>query len=52
LFKKIGPLRKCGINWDQLGQSMGTAEVEYEKPEDAEKAIKEYNGILLINLSH
>jgi RNA recognition motif-containing protein len=38
-------LRKCGIHWDDLGNSKGTADVEYERPEDAKAAIKEFNGI-------
>eukprot|EP00826_Nyctotherus_ovalis_P062908 TRINITY_DN9182_c0_g3_i12.p1 TRINITY_DN9182_c0_g3~~TRINITY_DN9182_c0_g3_i12.p1 ORF type:complete len:152 (+),score=5.80 TRINITY_DN9182_c0_g3_i12:252-707(+) len=44
LFADIGPLKRCGIRWDKLGKSTGKAFVEYESPEDARKAIAEYNG--------
>jgi RNA recognition motif-containing protein len=40
----VGTLKKCVIHWDELGFSKGTAEVEYESPEDAQKAIKDFNG--------
>jgi RNA recognition motif-containing protein len=38
-------LKRCGIHWDNLGNSKGTADVEFEKPEDAKKAIDEYNSM-------
>ena len=41
LFEKIGPLKRCGINWNNLGESKGTAEVEYLYHKDAFKACKE-----------
>ena len=41
LFEKIGPLKRCGINWNNLGESKGTAEVEYLYRRDAFKACKE-----------
>ena len=41
LFEKIGPLKRCGINWNNLGESKGTAEVEYLYRKDAFKACKE-----------
>ena len=44
LFSAIGTLKRCGIEWDQFGRSKGLADVEFEKAEDAEKAIKDYNG--------
>ena len=37
-------MKRCGIRWDKLGKSTGKADVEYERPEDAKKAISEYNG--------
>lgn len=40
LFEKIGPLRRCGINWNNLGESRGTAEVEYLYREDAFRAVR------------
>jgi RNA recognition motif-containing protein len=38
-------LKRCGIHWDILGNSLGTADVEYHNSEDAAKAIDEYNSI-------
>ena len=40
VFEKIGPLRRCGINWNSLGESKGTAEVEYLYRSDAFKACR------------
>ena len=40
VFEKIGPLRRCGINWNSLGESKGTAEVEYLYRSDAFKAVR------------
>ena len=40
IFEKIGPLRRCGINWNNLGESRGTAEVEYVYRSDAFKACR------------
>ena len=40
VFEKIGPLRRCGINYNNLGESKGTAEVEYYYRRDAFKACR------------
>ena len=40
IFEKIGPLRRCGINWNNTGESKGTAEVEYLYRSDAFKACR------------
>jgi RNA recognition motif-containing protein len=40
IFEKIGPLRRCGINWNNLGESRGTAEVEYLYRSDAFRACR------------
>lgn len=40
IFEKIGPLRRCGINWNNLGESKGTAEVEYFYRSDAFRACR------------
>ena len=40
VFEKIGPLRRCGINWNNLGESKGTAEVEYLYRSDAFRACR------------
>jgi len=42
----VGTLKRCSIHWDPLGFSKGTADVEFEKPEDAAKAIKDFNGMI------
>ena len=43
LFQKYGRLRRCGINFTQLGQSKGTADVEFERHRDAVSAIRSLN---------
>lgn len=43
LFEKIGPLKRCGINWNNLGESKGTADVEFVYEKDAIKAKKKYD---------
>ena len=43
LFKKIGPLKRCGIKWNNLGESKGTADVEFVYEKDAIKAKKKYD---------
>ena len=40
VFEKIGPLRRCGINWNNLGESKGTPEVEYLYRSDAFRACR------------
>jgi THO complex subunit 4 len=40
VFEKIGPLKRCGINWNNVGESKGTAEVEYLYRTDAFRAFK------------
>ena len=40
VFEKIGPLRRCGINWNNLGESKGTAEVEFLYRSDAFRAMR------------
>ncbi len=37
-------MKRCGIHWDKLGHSKGTADIEFETPEAAKKAINEYNS--------
>lgn len=44
VFGNIGTLKKCRLNHDSFGRPLGSALVEYEKPEDAKKAIEDYNG--------
>jgi len=44
LFSTIGPLVNCGIEWDKIGRSKGSAIVEFKETQHASKAIQEYDG--------
>ena len=44
LFEKIGPLKRCGINWNDLGESKGTANVQYQYEEDTYKAFQKFDN--------
>jgi len=41
----LGKLVRLGINWDCLGKSKGTAEVEYQTSEEASSALELLNGL-------
>ena len=43
IFAKCGPLVKCKINVDKFERSLGTAQLEYEKLQDAIQAVQEFN---------
>ena len=47
LFEEIGPIKLCRFDRDNFDQFLGSATVTYEKPEDAARAIREYNGAYL-----
>ena len=47
LFSKLGELKMCRFDRNQMGQFLGSATVTFEKPADARKAIKEYHGAWL-----
>lgn len=40
IFSRYGDLTRCGLHWDILGNSRGTADIEYETIEDAQEAIR------------
>ena len=43
MFEIFGPLKRCGIHWNNLGLSKGTADIEYVFAQDASRAKQEYN---------
>ena len=50
VFEKIGPLKRCGINWNNLGESKGTAEVEYLYRSDAFRACRKLDFFSIKNV--
>ncbi len=47
IFGTCGQLKRCGIHWDEMGYSKGTADVEYFRTEDAKKAVEEYKSNII-----
>ena len=56
LFEQYGKLTRCGIHFSKLGESLGTADIQFEKHEEAENAISKVNntnvGNLVINVKY
>lgn len=44
-FKQFGTLTRCGVLWDKMGKSRTIAIVEFETTAEAERALKESNGV-------
>ncbi|KAL6924943.1 hypothetical protein FSST1_002217 [Fusarium sambucinum] len=44
LFQRIGPVSRLQLRYDRAGRSEGTAYVTYERREDAEEAVKQFDG--------
>jgi len=47
LFSEFGPIRKYGVNYDQNGHSLGTAEIRFVKMISALRAVEKYNNVPL-----
>lgn len=44
LFEPCGKLTRCGIKYDKMGQSKGTADIEYSTHEECEAAINKLDN--------
>ncbi|KAJ1974225.1 RNA-binding RNA annealing protein, partial [Dimargaris xerosporica] len=47
LFSQIGPVTRANLNFDQKGQSKGTADVHFARRNDAVRAVATYNNVTL-----
>ena len=47
LFASFGSLVECRVLYERGGRSTGTAEITFEKQEDAREAKKEYHRVPL-----
>jgi len=51
LFRKYGYLTQCGIHWDRLGNSKGSASIEFDRVAACKAAIRDLNNQTIAGLT-